>query len=213
MGEDPDRIRQEIERTRDEYDSSDEAERIRGDIEHTRSEMGETMQALGHKADVPSRVRESVSGKKDAVAGAISSATSTVAGKADSVVSAVTGAVPDKEAVKSGAESVKGGAQRVGVTRENPLGLAVAGAAFGFIVGTLLPRTRMEDERLGDVADETKQKAREMGQEAVDRGKQVAQETLESARETAQDSAQKQKGELTSTLEESVREVGTGASQ
>lgn len=213
MGEDPDRIRQEIERTRDEYESNDEADRIRGDIEQTRSEMGGTMQALGHKADVPSRVRESVSGKKDAVTSAISNATSAVAGKADSVVSAVTGAAPDKEAVKSGAESVKSGARRVGVTRENPLGLAVAGAALGFIAGTLLPGTRMEDERLGEVADETKQKAREVGQEAVDRGKQVAQETLDSARETAQDSTQAQKDELAATLEESAREVGSGASQ
>jgi hypothetical protein len=128
-------------------------------------------------------------------------------------VSAVTGAVPDKEAVKSGAESVKGGAQRVGVTRENPLGLAVAGAALGFIVGTLLPGTGVEDDRLGEVADETKQRARELGQEAVDRSKQVAQETLDSARETVQDSTQAQKDELSATLEESVREVGSGVSQ
>jgi hypothetical protein len=213
MGENPDRIRQEIERTRDEYEASDEAERIRGDIEQTRSEMGATMQALEHKADVPSRMRESVSGKKDAVTSAISSATSAVLGKADAVVSAVTGAVPDRETVQSGAESVKSGAQRVGVTRENPLGLAVAGAACGFIVGTLLPGTRMEDDRLGAVADETKDKARELGQEAVERGKQVAEEALDSAGGTARESAQTQKDELSSTLAESAREVGSGASQ
>ena len=49
MGQDPDAIRREI--------------------EQTRNEMGETMDALGYKADVKSRARENVQEKKDAVKG------------------------------------------------------------------------------------------------------------------------------------------------
>ena len=45
MGEDPDRIRREI--------------------EATRSEMGETVDALTYKADVKSRARDSIVEKKD----------------------------------------------------------------------------------------------------------------------------------------------------
>src|SRR3954453_2309461 len=47
MGEDPDRIRREIEATRD--------------------EMGETVDALTYKADVRSRAKESLTGTKDSI--------------------------------------------------------------------------------------------------------------------------------------------------
>ena len=43
MGQDPDAIRQ--------------------DIEQTRAEMSETVEAVGHKADLPSRAKEAVSDK------------------------------------------------------------------------------------------------------------------------------------------------------
>ena len=47
MGQDPDAVRQ--------------------DIEETRSEMSETVEAVGYKADVPSRAKEKVSEKMDSV--------------------------------------------------------------------------------------------------------------------------------------------------
>ena len=40
---------------------------IERQIEHTREHMGETVEALAYKADVPSRVKESLTDKKDAV--------------------------------------------------------------------------------------------------------------------------------------------------
>ncbi len=36
-----------------------------------------------------------------------------------------------------------------GVVQENPLGFAIGAAAAGFLAGLLLPRTRVEEERLG----------------------------------------------------------------
>ena len=36
---------------------------IREQIEQTRERMGETVDALGYKADVPARTRESISGR------------------------------------------------------------------------------------------------------------------------------------------------------
>ena len=50
MGEDPDRIREEI--------------------EQTRVEMGETVDALGYKADVKARTKDRVVGVKDRIVGA-----------------------------------------------------------------------------------------------------------------------------------------------
>ncbi len=108
---------------------------IREDIEETRARMGETVEAIGYKADVKSRAKDAIVEKKDAVIGG-----------ADSLASRVSGVVPDREQVKSSA-------RKVGVSRQNPLGLAIAGAASGFLVGTLLPSTVAEDERHGEMSE------------------------------------------------------------
>ena len=67
------------------------------------------------KADVKSRVKESLVEKKDAA------------------ISKVTGAMPETDGASRGAKKT------VGVAKENPLGLAVGGIAVGFLVGLLLP--------------------------------------------------------------------------
>ena len=55
---------------------------IEGQIEDTRERMGDTVAALSYKADVPGRMKDSVSDKKDAVTGKLSSAKDAVMGSA-----------------------------------------------------------------------------------------------------------------------------------
>jgi ElaB/YqjD/DUF883 family membrane-anchored ribosome-binding protein len=143
-------------------------DQIRNDIEDTRARMGDTAEALGHKADVPGRAREAISEK------------------VDSVKSTFSGATPSGGDVKQGAQ------QAVGIAKENPLGLAIGATAVGFVAGLLIPSTRIEDERIGPMADQVKDQAKEMGQEAVERGKHVA----EQAAETVKDEGQKQAQEM-----------------
>ena len=143
-------------------------DQIRNDIEDTRARMGDTAEALGHKADVPGRAREAISGK------------------VDSVKSTFTGATPSSGDVKQGAQ------QAVGIAKENPLGLAIGATAVGFVAGLLIPSTKVENERIGPMADQVKDQAKEMGQEAVERGKHVA----EQAAETVKDEGQKQAQEM-----------------
>jgi len=133
---------------------------IREEIEETRSQMSETVDALGYKADVKSRVKDSISDKKDAVVE-----------KADDLVHKITGVVPDSDQMKGGAAKVKGGAQKVGVSKENPLGLAIGGAAVGLLAGLLLPSTRVEDQKLGEVSDQVMDRVKETGEDALERGK------------------------------------------
>ncbi|HEX2299467.1 MAG TPA: DUF3618 domain-containing protein [Pseudonocardiaceae bacterium] len=45
--------------------SGSEQERLQEEIEHLRGELGETVEALVHKVDVPSRARERASDLKD----------------------------------------------------------------------------------------------------------------------------------------------------
>jgi ElaB/YqjD/DUF883 family membrane-anchored ribosome-binding protein len=152
---------------------------IREEIEQTRGDMGETVEALGHKADVKTRVKESVADKRDRVKERITGAGSTVGD-----------ATPDADEVKQGAQ------RAVGVAQENPIGLAVGSVAVGFVAGMLVPTTRVEDEKLGPVADQVKERVKETGQEALERGKEVVQDAAESAKETAQESGEQQAREL-----------------
>jgi hypothetical protein len=209
MGEDPNRIRQEIDATRAEYERDRSSADVLGDpIREARTDVRETMSALGHKADVKSRVKESVSGKKDSLVGGVSSGKDAVVGKADSIVSTVTGVVPDTGQMVEGA-------RKVGMSKENPMGLAIGGAAVGFLLGLLAPSTRVEDEKIGEAADQVKEAVKESGQEAMERGKQVAQETVGAAKESARDSANEQGAQLTQSLKEGARDVAStgGSSQ
>ena len=174
---------------------------IRQEIEATRERMGETVDALTYKADVPARTRESMQEKVQGVKS-----------KLTGVGSQVSRATPDTDDVRHA------GRQAVGVAQENPLGLAIGAAAAGFLAGMLIPSTRVEDERLGPVADQVKEQAQQTAQEALEHGKQVAQETAHSAtesvaqaadqvKETAQQTAQTHAEELKQSVQDGAHEV------
>ena len=165
------------------------SEQIRSEIEGTRARMGETVDALAYKADVPTRTKDWLGEKKDALTSVVSRST------------------PDGQDVKAGVRGARRTAER------NPLGLAVGGAAVGFVAGLLMPATRLEDERIGPLADDVKSTATEVGQEAVERGKRVAQEAKESALETAKERGSEEGDELTSSLEENARDVAAAGSK
>ncbi len=48
-------------------------------------------------------------------------------------------------------------------------------AALGALIGVLLPRTRQEDELLGEQSDQLVKATKEKGEELLERGKAVAQ--------------------------------------
>jgi hypothetical protein len=174
---------------------------IRAEIEETRARMGDTVEAIGYKADVKSRMKESVADRKDSLLGSLGHGKDAVVGKADSLVSRVGGVVPDGQQLQSGAA-------KAGVSKENPLGLAVAGAAVGFVLGTLLPKTRVEDEKLGELSDQVTDMAKEAGQDAFDRGKSVAQEALGAAADTVQERGKQEAEELSADLQDKAQEIG-----
>ena len=170
MGEDPDTIRDEI--------------------ADTRERMGDTIDALGYKADVKSRAKDNVAGKVDSVKESL--------GLAGQKASDVT---PD-------AEQVKGQVRKAaGLAQENPLGLAVGAMAVGFLAGMLVPSSRVEDEKLGPTADKVKEQAKETGQEALERGKQVAQSAAQSAADTVSEEGQKHGEQLAESAKQSAGSV------
>jgi Protein of unknown function (DUF3618) len=158
-----------------------EPDAIREEIERTRERMGDTVEAIGYKADVPSRAKEAVASKVEAVR-------SSVSGSATRARDAIAGTADTAGDATPSTQDVRRQARRaVGIAQENPLGLAIGAAAVGFLAGMLVPSTRVEDERVGPVADQVKEKARQVGQEAVERGADVAREAAGSARQTARE--------------------------
>lgn len=158
---------------------------IRQDIEETRGRMGETVEALGYKADVPGRARQAVSDRVDTVKSKISAST------------------PDGDDVKQGA------LRAAGIAQQNPLGLALGAVAVGFVGGLLIPSTQVEDEKVGPMADQVKEKAKETGQEAMERGKEVARQAADSAKETAQEAGREQAEGLRDTAQRNAGQISS----
>jgi hypothetical protein len=193
MGQDPDAIRQ--------------------DIEQTRSEMSETVEAVGYKADVPSRAKDAVSDKvenmKSKVSDTATRAKEAVVGTASKAGDSVSGAASRVgDATPSGGEVKQKTRQVAGLARENPLGLAIGAVAIGFLAGLAVPSTRVEDEKLGPVADQVKDRVKETGQEALDRGRQVAQEVASTAADTAKEQTQEHGQDLAQSAAQNAQDLG-----
>jgi Protein of unknown function (DUF3618) len=162
---------------------------LRHDIEDARERMGQTAGALGYKTDVPARARDRVDAVKDRITGA---------------GHRVADAAPGTGGARDGAR------RAAGIAQENPLGLAVASIAAGFLIGSLLPRTRIEDERIGPVADSLKERAGEVAHEALEHGKEAAGEIAGTVQEKAGEVAR----EHGSAVAETAREqAAAGASE
>jgi ElaB/YqjD/DUF883 family membrane-anchored ribosome-binding protein len=175
--------------------------------------MSETVEAIGYKADVPSRAKDKVSETVDnvqnKVSGTATRAKEAVVGTASRAGDAASSATSRVgEATPSGGQVKQQAKQAVGLAQENPLGLAVGAVALGFLAGLAVPSTRVEDERLGPVADQVKDKVKETGQEALDRGKQVAQEVASSAADTAKDQTQEHGQDLAQSAKQNTQDLG-----
>ena len=165
---------------------------IRAELEETRSRVGEEVDALSYKTDVSARVGDYVDEKKQAVKDKLT-------GARDAVTGTASRAVPSGEKVGR----MKDTAER------NPMGLAFGAAAIGFVVGLIVPSTRVENEHVGEMSDRLVEAAKETAGDAVERGKQVAQD----AAQTAVEGGREQGQELASNLQERAQHSVGGGSQ
>ena len=123
------------------------SDELKHEIEQTREQMGETADALAYKADVPTRTKEWIGDKKDAVVSAVTGATSKVGD-----------VTPDGEQVTYSMGRMKRVAER------NPLGLAIGGAAVGFIAGVSFPRRGWKTSASGQWLTTSSRRRRKPGE-------------------------------------------------
>jgi len=180
---------------------------IRREIEETRGRMTETVEAIGYRADVKTRTKDAIVDRKDAVMEKASGIVDRVVGAAPDVHMpskpdvSMPDFVPDRDQVRAGAKKA------VSVAQSNPIGLGLGAVAVGFLAGMVLPSTRVEDERLGDLSDQLKEQAKQAGQEAMQHGKEIAQDAAQSAQETVQESGQQHGEQFADSLRDSVDEL------
>ena len=161
---------------------------IRHEIEETRERMGETIEALGYKADVPARVKDNINERVETVKGVIGDAVANAKGALGGRVSSAKDALDDtKHAIGDGtADRVAGAKRAIGLAGENPLGLALGALAVGFLTGLLIPVSDLERKNLGPLRDKVIEQAKDMTSDLVDQGKAVISETTQAAVQSAQ---------------------------
>jgi hypothetical protein len=76
-------------------------------------------------------------------------------------------------------EQARGGYEQM--LREQPLALGAVGLAIGALVAAAIPRTRQEDELMGEASDRLARQARESGREQLDKAGRVAAAAREAA--------------------------------
>jgi ElaB/YqjD/DUF883 family membrane-anchored ribosome-binding protein len=116
------------------------------------------------------------------VAGEVQDAASNLAGKARATV---TGTVDQaQESARHFADVAQHQAQRVeerfnAALRENPLAIGAVALALGTAVGLAVPRTRKENEWMGEARDTLVDKAQSVTQDAMEQVQQVAQKVTD----------------------------------
>jgi hypothetical protein len=137
-------------------------------------------------------VVDAASTAKDAVAGVASTAKEAVAGAKDRVLDATEAARGRAvELSHQARERARYQARQAQVgfwqsMEEQPLAIGAAALALGVVAGLLVPSTRKEDELMGETRDRLMDRAREVGEEALEKGKQVASVAVDTLKEEAQ---------------------------
>lgn len=139
---------------------------------------------------------------KDSLTGSMQSAKDSVSSSMQSAKDSLTGTM---QSAKGSLQSAKERASQLGDTarrqverarggydtmlNEHPLALGAVGLAIGAVAAAVIPRTRKEDEMMGEARDNLVDQAKQAGGEKLEQAKQVAA----SAKDTIVNEAQKAK--------------------
>jgi hypothetical protein len=145
---------------------------IRQNIAETQAQIGETAEALAYKTDLPSRARDAVNERVDAIKGqvsdAVASATNVATSAKESVGNAIAALPPPGEGLRSIGSAAA----------QNPLGIAIGSLAVGFLVGLCLPVSTLERERVGRLGERMTAQAKSAASDALEQGKAAVTQAI-----------------------------------
>ena len=164
---------------------------------HARSRVGDAASAVGDKA---SAAASAVSDAADGVAAGVKDTLSSVKDKvsqtaqriSDTAQSARDSARRVGDTARQVGNTARQGAQRVRgsydyLVSEQPLAIGAIGLALGVALAAAAPRTRTEDDLLGDTSDRLKDDVKQSGREQVDKAKRVLGAAEDAVRQSFDD--------------------------
>lgn len=197
-------------------------EKAREMLGKARHKLSETGHSIGESMrESVAGAKESISGMSESISGASHRASARVgefAGRARRGTGRMAaGARQRASRVRSRAGHMTGAVQHqmrhgyaysrdqfVDAVDDYPLAVGLGFLALGALMGLSLPRTRREDELMGEQSDQLKHNVRDMGEELVERGKHVAQATASAVADQAD-----QEGLSPGTLGEKLQHVAS----
>jgi hypothetical protein len=165
--------------------------------------------------------KESVASTASTVGDKVSSATSTVGDKvgtaresmssgASSATDTAGGAVGTvKEHMPTTGDAREGARQVASVAKANPMALAVGALVLGAAAGIALPRTRVEEEKVGPVAGDLRQRGVEKATEAVQQGREVITEKASEVAERGQEAVAQVSEQASERVHEAADRAGS----
>lgn len=195
-------------------------EELRREIEETRRDLTYDVDALNEKVS-PSRV---VARRVDRARGALSNMKEQVMGSTDSSTTALSDMSSSaNSAVSSAAATVSGAvSQSPGIARErtrgNPLAAGLVAFAGGWLVSSLFPATKQEEqmaetiqERAADLKEPVKEQVQQVAQELKDNLQEPAQQAAREVKQSATDAATTVKEEGQSQAQTVTEEAKSSA--
>lgn len=132
------------------------------------------LMALGRQPAQQNYGATSSSGIRDKASGMMQSASDTLSSARGSMSDTMNTARDQWQRARSGIDSL---------VNEQPLALGAIGLAIGAILGAAAPRTRLEEETMGEASRNLAEKAKEVGSQKLDQATQAAKQATEKTKE------------------------------
>ncbi len=157
--------------------------------------------AAGSAADAARQSAAQTAASVRETAGSIADSTRESAAQAADVMRETAGSMADsmqrtastvsESARTAGQRTLQSGGALLDFCREQPMVLAGLGLAVGAVIGALLPTNETEDQLMGEASDRVKERAQDLASEQYDKAKNVGERALDAAKDEAVKQANK----------------------
>ena len=147
--------------------------------------LGRQPAPQNHGSTSSSGIREGMSSMRDKASGVMQSASDTLSSAKQRLsggASSARGTMADTmDSARDQWQRARGGLDSL--VNEQPLALGAIGLAIGAILGAAAPRTRLEEQTMGEASRNLTEKAKEVGSQKLDQATQAAKQAAEKTKD------------------------------